>query len=80
MFLVSCSDETTVYQDTFAEDVSVENDEAVLQQSISFTNAGALDIFNDNLVNRSVSKSSFDEPAGDYPLTQIAQIKPPVFR
>jgi len=78
MLLVSCSDETIVYQDTFAEDISIENNEAVLQQSISITNAGALDIFGDISTNRSAFKSSLEEQAGDYPLTQIAQINPPV--
>ncbi|NND16750.1 MAG: hypothetical protein HKN89_10570 [Eudoraea sp.] len=81
MLFLSCSDETIVYQDTLrTDDISIENDEAVLQQSISFSSAGAFDIFKDISTNRSAQKSFDDEQAGDYPLTQIAQIKPPVFR
>lgn len=86
LFLVSCSDEMTVYQDQLTDSITVENDDAVLQQSVSLTNAGVIDIFNSGNLNLNISKFDDDEddddsnePAGDYPLTQVAQVQPPVF-
>ena len=89
LLLASCSDEVTVYQDQLTDSITVENDEAVLQQSVSLSSAGAIDIFKSGTSNFKTSKFNYndddddddnDEPAGDYPLTQVAQIKPPVFQ
>ena len=81
MVLASCSDETIVYQDQLTDSITVENDEAVLQQNVSLLTAGAIDIFASGSPNLSLSKfNDKDEPAGDYPLTQVAHILPPVFQ
>ena len=77
LFVVSCSDETTVYRDQLQDDVSVETNESTLEGSISFDDAGVLEIFDENQLSGKTSKN--DQQAGDYPLTLIAQVSAPSF-
>jgi hypothetical protein len=74
----SCSDETTIYSDP-AKEVSVEDSQTVLDNSISFENAGVLDIIEQDQLTGKFSKSAVDGAAGDYPLTVVAQVAPPSF-
>ena len=84
LLLTSCSDELTVYQDEFTDTIMVENDELTLQQNVSLTSAGVVDILASGTTIPLASKMDDDEdgenePAGNYPLTQVARILPPVF-
>ncbi|MGB5479889.1 MAG: hypothetical protein WBM91_02325 [Eudoraea sp.] len=79
-FFVSCSDETTVFQDELQDDVLLENSEAKLVSSISYDKSGVLDIFGeDQLTNKSLGTAKA-ELAGDYPLTLVAQVKSPTYQ
>ena len=73
---VSCSDETTVYSDP-QSDVSIESNQAILESSILYDNAGVLDITDESTISGKFSKSNADQPAGDYPLTLVAQVAAP---
>ncbi len=78
-FIVSCSDETTVFKDDLQEDVIFENDEVKLQSSLNFDKAGVLDILEEaTLTNKSLASKN-DPPAGDYPLTLVAQVNAPTY-
>jgi hypothetical protein len=77
-FIASCSDETTVFRDP-ANEVSIENSQAVLDNSISYENAGVLDILEQDQITGKFSKNALDGEAGDYPLTVVAQVAPPSF-
>ena len=79
LFVVSCSDETTVFKDDLQDDVIVESNETNLQSSISFDNSGVLDIYEEGSATNKFSKGQPDEPAGDYPLTLVAQVNPPTY-
>ncbi|WKX75792.1 hypothetical protein [Zobellia laminariae] len=76
-FATSCSDETTVFSDT-EDNISIEAQESVLDNSILFDDAGVLSI---NLTDGTSGKTSKtgEEMAGDYPLTLIARVDPPSF-
>ncbi len=77
MLVLSCSDETTVFEqneDTF----SLEESQSVLTNSVSFEKSGVLDIFDDEATSNKSGKFA-NEQAGDYPLTLVAQITPPSF-
>ncbi len=74
---ISCSDETTVYQDKLQDDVVVENSEAELEGSLALDDAGVLDIFEEEELAGKSSKNPEDELAGDHPLTLVARIKSP---
>ncbi len=76
-FVAACSDQTTVYKDQLQDDVSIEENEAKLEGSISFDDAGVLDIFDEQALSGKSSKA--DEQAGDYPLTLVAQISGPSY-
>ncbi len=78
--LNSCSDETTVFQDDLQEDVVVENNEVALEGSISYNKSGVLDIFEEEALSNKLYRSSKDRPAGDYPLTLVAQVKSPSYQ
>ena len=81
-FAASCSDEITVYEDHFTDSITIENDELILQQNVSLASAGAIDIFETGSAISTEAKFDNDDdntPAGNYPLTQVAQILPPVF-
>jgi len=75
-FAVSCSDETTIYSNP-QSDVLLESNQAVLESSIRFDNAGVLDITEEATISGKFSKNNNDQPAGDYPLTLIAQVAAP---
>jgi len=76
IFLVSCSDSTTVFEEG-QDDIQLETSTSVLESGISFDDSGVLDIYEEN---EGGTQSRFlDEQAGDYPLTLVAQITPPSF-
>ncbi len=77
--VASCSDETTVFSDP-QDDVQLESNQQVLQNSIIYDNAGVLDIFEDDTSTAGKSSKVVDgEQAGDYPLTLVAQVDPPSY-
>ncbi|MDF4202851.1 hypothetical protein PXD56_07790 [Maribacter sp. SA7] len=81
LFIASCSDETTVFENPEDNLVS-ETDQSKLDNSVSFEQAGVLDIFEDPIASAkrtSVTGKDEDEQAGDYPLSLVAQIEPPTF-
>ncbi len=79
ILLQACSDETTIYVDDLQEDVVLETNQTKLQSSISFDHSGVLDILEeDKLSNKSARLA--DDPAGDYPLTLVAQVKAPTYQ
>lgn len=75
---IACSDETTVFEDTLQDDVVLETNESALKASISFSNSGVLDIFEDTASNLPAGKLA-EPAAGEYPLTLVAQVKPPSY-
>lgn len=77
IFVASCSDETTVYKDQLQDDLSLEENAAKLEGSISFDNAGVLDILEEQVLSGKSSKAA--EEAGDYPLTLVAQVSAPSY-
>lgn len=77
VFAVACSDETTVYKDQLQDDLSIEDNAIKLQNSVSFENAGVLDIFEEDELSGKSSKGN--ELAGDYPLTLVAQVSAPSY-
>ncbi|MEE9361027.1 MAG: hypothetical protein V3U92_00345 [Cellulophaga sp.] len=78
LFLVSCSDETTVFSES-QDEIALESSEEILDNSIIYDTAGVLDITSEDQISGKTSKKSTEEQAGDYPLTLVAQIKPPYF-
>ncbi len=78
LIISSCKDETTVYSDDLQDEVVMETSEAKLQGSISYDKSGVLDIMEESTLGNKSSRNPNDV-AGDYPLTLVAQIKPPVY-
>lgn len=78
IFLVSCSDETTVYSDA-SEDISIEGSEAVLESSILYDDAGVLVISSEDQISGKTAKGGDEGQAGDYPLTLIARVGAPSY-
>ncbi len=76
LFAISCSDETTVFSEP-VNDLSLESNEKVLTDGVSFEASGVLDILDEATLTGKTSKA--EEQAGDYPLTLVAQINPPSF-
>lgn len=76
LFATSCSDETTVFQETLQDDVILETSETSLENSINYDKAGVLDMFEDSASSGKTSKMPEGE-ASDYPLTLVAQVDPP---
>ena len=79
-FVISCSDETVVFEQT-KDNFSLEESQAVLANSVSFAKSGVVDIFEEESASGKsgrFAKFANDE-AGDYPLTMVAQITPPSF-
>ncbi|SFR47556.1 hypothetical protein SAMN04490243_1940 [Robiginitalea myxolifaciens] len=72
LFIVGCSDQTTVFQDDLEDDLILNTNQSILDQSVSFSQAGVLDIYEEGFL----SNRSNDE-AGQYPLTLIASVAPP---
>ncbi len=77
---VSCSDETTIFKEDLQEDIIVENNESALQGSISYSVSGVLDIYEEDGATSKRISSAREEMAGDYPLTLVAQVKPPTYQ
>ncbi|MGB7396045.1 MAG: hypothetical protein WA913_16800, partial [Pricia sp.] len=78
IFITSCSDETTVFNDA-SEDVTLEGSSSVLENSILFDDAGVLVIANEDNITGKTAKGSNEEQAGDYPLTLIARVDAPSY-
>lgn len=72
---MSCSDETTVFQDELQDDLVLENSSAVLEGAISFDQAGVLEIFDEIAQTGKAA-----DMAGDYPLTVVASVEPPSYQ
>ncbi|WP_297764826.1 hypothetical protein [uncultured Muriicola sp.] len=80
VLVTSCSDETTIFIDEQQSSIFEENDAIKLAGSINFDKAGVIDISIDE--NYTTGKRAFkaaEEPAGNYPLTMIAQVNPPTY-
>ena len=76
---ISCSDETTVYSDP-QEDMLLEDSNAVLDNSVAYDVSGVLDIIEQDQLSGKSARNNPNDEAGDYPLTLVAQIKPPTFQ
>lgn len=75
---VSCSDETTVFNDP-QDEIQLEKSDLILKNSVIYDASGVLDIAEEDIISgKSASSGKVDE-AGDYPLTLVAQINPPSF-
>lgn len=77
LFAVSCSDQTTVFKDQLQDDIALEENATKLASSISFDDAGVLDILEEQELSGKSSKAN--DQAGDYPLTLVAQISGPSY-
>lgn len=75
---VSCSDETTVFEQE-TQDLRLETNETLLTSSVTYDNAGVLDIFDDENLSGKGYFSSKNDVAGDYPLTLVAQVDVPSY-
>jgi hypothetical protein len=77
IFYLSCSDQTTIFERQ-SENLELETNQTVLDNSVILDNAGVLDIFSKS---RDTGKFSrfLNEQAGKYPLALVAQIAPPSF-
>ena len=78
LLLTACKDETTVYSDELQDEVVLETSDTKLQESVTYDKSGVLDITEESTLGNRASRSANDM-AGDYPLTLVAQIKPPVY-
>ncbi|NNJ89638.1 MAG: hypothetical protein HKP53_09560, partial [Eudoraea sp.] len=79
VLVISCSDETTIFIDEQQSSIFEESDAIKLAGSVSFDNAGVLDItVDENYTGKRTSKA-VEEPAGNYPMTLIAQVNPPTY-
>ncbi|MEZ2414352.1 hypothetical protein ACA086_05255 [Muriicola sp. E247] len=79
LFMVSCSDETTIFIDEQQSSILEENDAVTLAGSVSFENAGVLDItIDENYSGKRTSKAA-EDPAGNYPMVLIGQVNPPTY-
>lgn len=77
----SCSDETTVYEDpNNNNNLRLESNENILESSIIYDEAGVLDILDEATITGKFASSSKVQPAGDYPLTLVAQVDVPSFQ
>ncbi|MDC6388379.1 hypothetical protein PP182_06785 [Maribacter sp. PR1] len=77
----SCSDETTVYEDpNNNNNLRLESNENILESSIVYDEAGVLDILDEATITGKFASSSKVQPAGDYPLTLVAQVDVPSFQ
>ena len=77
VFIASCSDETIVFKDALSDDITLETNQQVLLNSVIYDNAGVIGLYEENKLTGKTAKTEDEEPAGDYPLTLIAQIAPP---
>lgn len=78
-FLIcSCSDETTIYDEP-KDNLRVETNESILENSVVYDKSGVLDILDEATVTGKTSLTAKNEVAGDYPLTLVAQVDVPSF-
>ncbi|TKD65981.1 hypothetical protein [Flavobacterium sp. ASW18X] len=75
--LISCSDETTVFEEN-DDNLVVEQDASVLENSLNFEDSGVLDFYPDQSASSKYAREG-EEQAGDYPLSLVAQINPPSY-
>lgn len=79
--LFSCSDETTVYEDpNNNNNLRLESNENILESSVIYDEAGVLDILDEATITGKYASSAKVQPAGDYPLTLVAQVDVPSFQ
>ncbi|PIB25797.1 hypothetical protein BFP75_09170 [Maribacter sp. 4G9] len=79
--IFSCSDETTVYEDPNNNDnLRLESNETLLENSVLYDKSGVLDILDENTITGKYASSAKAQPAGDYPLTLVAQVDVPSFQ
>lgn len=74
LLLFNCSDQTTVFQEPLNDELYLETNRTVLDQSVSFEASGVLDIYEENSTTGKAA-----DVAGDYPLTLIASVRPPSY-
>ena len=80
IFVVSCSDETTVFANEDEVNLVLENDPILLKGSVNFENSGVLEIYEDQInSNKRVSTAKEADIAGDHPITLVAQVNPPSY-
>ncbi|GMN08955.1 hypothetical protein MTsPCn9_05890 [Croceitalea sp. MTPC9] len=77
LIVVSCTDETTVFENP-QDTIGVELNSETLLNSVVFDDSGVLDIFEEDINTGKFAKFA-NEQAGDYPLTLVAKIEPPLF-
>jgi hypothetical protein len=78
LFMLSCSDETTIFIDEQQGNIIQETNPVALQASISFENSGVLNITEKQENTGKRTSKIADELAGNYPVTLVAQVYPPV--
>lgn len=71
--VASCSDETIVYQEQLNDNLTIENNQANLDASVSFKNANILDVITEN--ENTGKTSTLPYLSGEYPLSLVAQIE-----
>lgn len=76
VLIQSCSDETVIYEDP-NESLILEENTAVLTNSVDFSESGVLDIYEDNAAKH-ISKST-GTSADSYPMTLVAKIEAPSY-
>lgn len=80
IFVISCSDETTVFANEDEVNLVLENDPILLEGSVSFANSGVLEIYEDQInSNKRANTAKEADIAGDHPITLVAQIDPPSY-
>ena len=79
LLIVSCSDETTVYNEDPQDNLRVETNETILENSVVYDKSGVLDILDEATVTGKKSLTAKNDVAGDYPLTLVAQVDVPSF-
>ncbi|MBU2996380.1 hypothetical protein KO500_08035 [Cellulophaga baltica] len=73
----SCSDETTIYEDS-NDNITLEDNSISLSANVNYDNAGVIDIMNVSSSTGKFTKEA-EEYAGDYPLSLVAQIEAPTY-
>jgi len=79
VLVTSCSDETTIFIDEQQSNIFEESDAIKLAGSVNFDNAGVLDITIDGNYSGKRASKAAEEPAGNYPMTLIAQVNSPTY-
>ena len=76
LLFVSCTDETVIYE-TQNDSLVLEENDAVLLNSVDISNSGVLDIYENEVAKSYAKTSGIDADA--YPMTLVANIKAPKF-